>query len=98
MTDVVISCVWPTFQGFREGSSHCGAQQAAEVCRHGTIVYVRESNHPCSAMTGDHPNPLRRRSKLCFVTPRLRHRVGEAQIELARTVVQPYQQTYVISS
>lgn len=41
-------------------------------------------------MTGDHPNPLRRRSKLLLRDPtalRLRHRVGKPQSGMAHTVV-----------
>lgn len=51
---------------------------------------TRESNHPCPAMTGDHPNPLRRRSKLLLRDPtalRLRHRVGNPQSGMAHTVI-----------
>lgn len=46
-----------------------GPNRPPDVCRHGMIHYLRESNHPCSAMTGDHPNPLRRRSRLLLRDP-----------------------------
>lgn len=46
-----------------------GAEKVAEICRHAMIVYSRESNHPCPAMMGDHPNPLRSKIEAALRDP-----------------------------